>query len=95
MAWAVANKIRVFFFLINGPEIMSRMVGESKSNLKKAFEKAKNLPAIIFINEIDSIAPKCEKVCASSYFYSHLMLSICDRPMEKSSVVLSHNFLHL
>jgi SpoVK/Ycf46/Vps4 family AAA+-type ATPase len=95
MAWAVANKIRVFFFLINGLEIMSRMVGESKSNLKKAFEKAKNLPAIIFINEIDSIAPKCEKVCASSSFYSHLMLSICDRPTEKSSVVLSYNFLHL
>merc|ERR1712203_1055970 len=51
-----------FFFLINGPEIMSKMAGESESNLRKAFEEAeKNSPAIIFIDEIDSIAPKREK----------------------------------
>merc|ERR1719498_1049092 len=51
-----------FFFLINGPEIMSKMAGESESNLRKAFEEAeKNAPAIIFIDEIDSIAPKREK----------------------------------
>ena len=63
MARAVANETGVFFFLINGPEIMSKMAGESESNLRKAFEEAeKNSPAIIFIDEIDSIAPKCEKV---------------------------------
>lgn len=51
-----------FFFLINGPEIMSKLAGESESNLRKAFEEAeKNAPAIIFIDEIDSIAPKREK----------------------------------
>ncbi|KAH8061879.1 ATP binding protein [Aureococcus anophagefferens] len=51
-----------FFFLINGPEIMSKMAGESESNLRKAFEEAeKNSPAIIFIDEIDSIAPKRDK----------------------------------
>merc|ERR1711964_358430 len=50
------------FFLINGPEIMSKMAGESESNLRKAFEEAeKNSPAIIFIDEIDSIAPKRDK----------------------------------
>merc|ERR1719473_976683 len=50
------------FFLINGPEIMSKMAGESESNLRKAFEEAeKNAPAIIFIDEIDSIAPKRDK----------------------------------
>lgn len=63
MARAVANETGAFFFLINGPEIMSKMAGESESNLRKAFEEAeKNAPAIIFIDEIDSIAPKREKV---------------------------------
>ncbi|KAF4473074.1 cell division control Cdc48, partial [Fusarium agapanthi] len=54
MARAVANETGAFFFLINGPEIMSKMAGESESNLRKAFEEAeKNSPAIIFIDEID------------------------------------------
>lgn len=49
-------------FLILGPEIMSKLAGESESNLRKAFETAeKNAPAIIFIDEIDAIAPKREK----------------------------------
>merc|ERR1712156_1385934 len=62
MARAVANETGAFFFLINGPEIMSKLAGESESNLRKAFEEAeKNSPAIIFIDEIDSIAPKREK----------------------------------
>lgn len=58
----MANETGAFFFLINGPEIMSKMAGESESNLRRAFEEAeKNAPAIIFIDEIDSIAPKREK----------------------------------
>lgn len=62
MARAVANETGAFFFLINGPEIMSKMAGESESNLRKAFEEAeKNAPAIIFIDELDSIAPKRDK----------------------------------
>merc|ERR1711881_107576 len=62
MARAVANETGAFFFLINGPEIMSKLAGESESNLRKAFEEAeKNSPAIIFIDEIDSIAPKRDK----------------------------------
>ncbi|RYG67222.1 AAA family ATPase, partial [archaeon] len=62
IAKAVANETGAFFFLINGPEIMSKMAGESEANLRKAFEEAeKNAPAIIFIDEIDSIAPKREK----------------------------------
>lgn len=63
IARAVANETGAFFFLINGPEIMSKMAGDSESNLRKAFEEAeKNAPAIIFIDEIDSIAPKRDKV---------------------------------
>lgn len=49
--------------LWQGPEIMSKLAGESESNLRKAFEEAeKNAPAIIFIDELDAIAPKREKV---------------------------------
>ncbi|KAK9153934.1 hypothetical protein Sjap_001414 [Stephania japonica] len=45
-----------FFFCINGPELMSKLAGESESNLRKAFEEAeKNAHSIIFIDEIDSI----------------------------------------
>ena len=104
IARAVANETGAFFFLINGPEIMSKLAGESESNLRKvrlqphtavgelsqwsrehallctthccgggrlpdpthcfaqAFEEAeKNAPSIIFIDEIDSIAPKRDK----------------------------------
>merc|ERR1712157_168443 len=62
IARAVANETGAFFFLINGPEIMSKMAGEAEGNLRRAFEEAeKNAPAIIFIDEIDSIAPKRDK----------------------------------
>jgi transitional endoplasmic reticulum ATPase len=62
IAKAVANETGAFFLLINGPEIMSKLAGESESNLRKMFEEAeKNAPSIIFIDEIDSIAPKRDK----------------------------------
>merc|ERR1719247_1143655 len=59
---AVANETGANFYIINGPEIMSKMAGESESTLRKMFQQAEeNAPAIIFIDEIDSIAPKREK----------------------------------
>ena len=62
IARAIANETGAFFFLLNGPEIMSKMAGEAEGNLRKAFEEAeKNSPAIIFIDEIDSIAPNRNK----------------------------------
>jgi len=62
IAKAIANETGAFFFLLNGPEIMSKMQGEAESNLRKAFEECeKNAPSIIFIDEIDSIAPNREK----------------------------------
>ena len=61
----MANETGAKFFLINGPEIMSKLAGESESNLRKMFEAAeKEAPSIIFIDEIDSIAPKREKTQA-------------------------------
>jgi len=62
MARAVANETGAYFFIINGPEIISKMSGDSEANLRRAFEEAeKNAPSIIFIDEIDSIAPKRDK----------------------------------
>ena len=58
--------------LFLGPEIMSKLAGDSESNLRKAFEEAeKNAPAIIFIDELDSIAPKREKVCKYFFWKRH------------------------
>jgi transitional endoplasmic reticulum ATPase len=62
IARAIANETGAFFLLFNGPEIISKIAGESESNLRKAFEEAeKNSPAIVFIDEIDSIIPKRDK----------------------------------
>jgi transitional endoplasmic reticulum ATPase len=62
IARAVANETGARFFLINGPEIMSGQMGKSEENLRNVFVEAeKEAPAIIFIDEIDSIAPKREK----------------------------------
>ncbi|CAD2214231.1 hypothetical protein AGDE_14902 [Angomonas deanei] len=62
IARAVANETGAFFLLINGPEVMSSKPGESENMLKEAFNTAeKNAPAIIFIDEIDSIATKRDK----------------------------------
>jgi len=63
LAKAVANETDSNFYLINGPEIMSKYYGESEKHLRDIFEKAeKDAPSIIFIDEIDSIAPKRESV---------------------------------
>ncbi|HEX7656745.1 MAG TPA: CDC48 family AAA ATPase [Sphingomonas sp.] len=59
LARAVANESAADFFLINGPEIMGSAYGESEQRLRQVFEEAtKNAPSIVFIDEIDSIAPK-------------------------------------
>jgi transitional endoplasmic reticulum ATPase len=63
LAKAVANETNSHFTVINGPEIMSKFYGQSEENLRKIFEEAeKNAPAIVFIDEIDSLAPKREEV---------------------------------
>jgi len=63
LARAVANESDANFFSINGPEIMSKFYGESEARLREIFQQAeKNAPAIIFIDELDAIAPKREEV---------------------------------
>jgi transitional endoplasmic reticulum ATPase len=90
IARAVANETGAFFFLINGPEIMSKMAGESESNLRKAFEEAeKNAPSIIFIDEIDSIAPKREKTNGEvERRIVSQMLTLMDGLKSRASVVV-------
>jgi len=62
LAKAVANEAGAHFIYLAGPEIMSKWYGQSEENLRKVFEEAKkNAPSIIFIDEIDSLAPKREE----------------------------------
>lgn len=63
LAKAVANESEASFILLNGPEIMSKFYGESEKKIRDIFEEAeKTAPTIIFIDEIDAIAPKREEV---------------------------------
>ncbi len=63
LARAVATESEANFFAINGPEITSKYYGESEAKLREIFRKAEeNAPSIIFIDELDSIAPKREEV---------------------------------
>ncbi len=63
LARAVANESEANFYSINGPEIMSKFYGESEARLREMFTQAqKNAPSIIFIDELDAIAPKREEV---------------------------------
>ena len=63
IAKAVANESEAHFIPIQGPEIMSKFYGESEARLREIFKEAEdNAPSIIFIDEIDAIAPKREEV---------------------------------
>jgi transitional endoplasmic reticulum ATPase len=63
LAKAVANESEAYFISINGPEIMSKFYGESEKKLRKIFDEAQEKsPSIVFIDELDAIAPKRETV---------------------------------
>jgi transitional endoplasmic reticulum ATPase len=63
IARAVVHETEANFFLINGPEIIHKFYGESEANLRKVFgEAARQAPSVIFLDEIDAIAPRREKV---------------------------------
>jgi transitional endoplasmic reticulum ATPase len=62
LARAIASESGAHFLVVNGPEIMSAMAGQSEANLRKVFEEAEaKSPSIIFMDEIDAIAPNREK----------------------------------
>ncbi len=63
IARAVASETSAHFFPVNGPEIIHKFYGESEAHLREIFEQAsRNAPSIIFLDEIDAIAPKREEV---------------------------------
>lgn len=89
IARAVAAESGAFLFTINGPEILSKVPGESELKLRKAFEEAtKNSPAIIFIDEIDSIAPKREKSGDVEKRIVSQLLTLMDGIKANSNVVV-------
>jgi len=90
VARAVVAETGASLFLINGPEVMSKMAGESEQNLRTAFDKAEeNAPAIIFIDEIDAIAPRRDKAQGEveRRIVSQL-LTLLDGLKESSQVVV-------
>ena len=90
IAKAVAAETGAFFFLINGPEVMSKMAGESEQKLRQAFDECeKNSPAILFIDEIDAIAPRRDKAQGEveKRIVSQL-LTLMDGISPKSQVVV-------
>jgi transitional endoplasmic reticulum ATPase len=90
MAKAVANEIDAYFTDISGPEIMSKYYGESEEQLREVFEEAEeNAPAIVFIDEIDSIAPKRGETSGDvERRVVAQLLSLMDGMDERSDVVV-------
>src|SRR2546422_3891101 len=90
LAKAVANETNANFYTIGGPEIMSKYYGESEESLREIFKEAQeNAPSIVFIDEIDSIAPKREEVTGEveKRVVSQL-LSVMDGLQSRGKVVV-------
>jgi len=90
LAKAVANESDAYFISINGPEIMSKYYGESEKALRDIFEEAeKNAPAIIFLDELDSIAPKRGEVAGEvERRVVAQLLSLMDGLKERKNVIV-------
>ncbi len=89
LAQAVANESAAEFFTINGPEIMGSAYGESEKRLREVFEQAeRNAPAIVFIDEIDSIAPKRQNVSGEAEKRLVAQLLTLMDGLSKSNIVV-------
>jgi len=90
LAKAVAGETNANFFSLSGPEIMSKYYGQSEENLREIFDEAeKNAPSIIFIDEIDSIAPKRDEVSGEmERRIVAQMLSLMDGLKSRGKVVV-------
>ncbi|MEM6288670.1 MAG: CDC48 family AAA ATPase, partial [Bacteroidota bacterium] len=89
LARAVANETNAHFSVINGPEIMGRYYGESEERLRTVFEEAaQNAPAIIFIDEIDSIAPARDETGEAERRVVAQLLTLLDGLEGRGNVVV-------
>jgi transitional endoplasmic reticulum ATPase len=90
IAKAVANEAGASFFSIAGPEIMSKYYGESEKQLREIFERAKEeAPSIIFIDELDSIAPKRDEVSGEvEHRVVAQLLALMDGLEERGQVIV-------
>src|SRR5438132_3783069 len=90
LARAVASETNANFLSIGGPEIMSKFYGESEERLREIFKEAQeNAPSIIFIDEIDSIAPKREEVTGEvEKRVTSQLLSLMDGLQSRGKVVV-------
>jgi len=90
LARAVASETNANFLSIGGPEIMSKYYGESEERLREVFKEAQeNAPSIIFIDEIDSIAPKREEVTGEvEKRVTSQLLSLMDGLQSRGKVVV-------
>ncbi|MBI2183927.1 MAG: CDC48 family AAA ATPase [Thaumarchaeota archaeon] len=90
LARALANETEANFYAINGPEIMNKYYGETESKLREFFKEAKeNAPSIVFIDEIDAIAPKREEVFGDvEKRVVAQLLALMDGLSERGSVIV-------
>lgn len=92
LAKAVANEVDAHFVLVNGPEIVTKYYGESEQKLREIFEEAEqNAPAIIFIDEIDSIAARREEMSGDRQLERRVvsqLLSLMDGLKARGEVIV-------
>jgi len=92
IARAVANETDAYFSSISGPEIMGKFYGESEARLRSIFEDAQaNAPAIIFLDEIESIAPKREEMGAEKQVERRVvaqLLALMDGLQSRGQIVV-------
>jgi transitional endoplasmic reticulum ATPase len=90
VAKAVANESDANFFVISGPEIMSKFYGESEARLREIFQKAQEMsPSIIFIDELDAIAPKREEVTGEvEHRVVAQLLSLMDGMSARGNIIV-------
>jgi transitional endoplasmic reticulum ATPase len=90
IARAVANEVRAHFIHVNGPEIIHKFYGESEAKLRAVFDEARrNAPAIIFLDEIDAVAPKRAQVIGDvEKRVVAQLLALMDGLLERGQVVV-------
>ncbi|HTK08473.1 MAG TPA: CDC48 family AAA ATPase [Ktedonobacteraceae bacterium] len=92
IAKVIANETDATFFQVSGPEIIHKFYGESEAHLRSVFEKArKNAPAILFLDELDAIAPKREELGGEKQVERRVvaqLLALMDGMEERGHVII-------